>query len=97
MQYSLLYLASLLAQATVGRRRRDEGRGERRERKKKRKRKRKKKEGKKYLRVCSGFQNPFLYHSRFFRTKFCFLCILIVFSIFNKYDPKLNFRATILN
>ena len=44
-----------------------------------------------------GFSNPILYFLSIFRNKLHFCVFQIIFSIFNKYDAKLNFRAAILN
>ena len=67
---------------------REKGRRERGRRKRKREERKREKEN---FRVCSGFQNPILYFPRFFRTKFYFCVFFIVFSIFNKYNAKINF------
>ena len=80
----------------VGRRGSGREKGEERERKEKKRREKKKKRKEKF-RVCSGFQNPNLYFSRFFGMKFCFCVFFIVFTIFNKYDTKMNFQANTLN
>ena len=64
----------------------------RREKKKREERKKEKDFG-----FYSGFQNPNLYPFWIFGFQSCFCVILIVFSIFRKYDAKMNFRVTILN
>ena len=48
-------------------------------------------EREKKFRIRSDFQNSILYFSRFFGTKFHFCLFFIVFTIFNKYDAKMNF------
>ena len=82
---------------------RKKGRGERREeggRKEKKKEERKnerERENNEFFFFCSTFQNPILYFSQFFGMKFHFCVFFIMFTIFNKYDTKLNFQVNTLN
>ena len=76
--------------------RREKRRKERKKKKKKRKRKRTK-ERERERKSCLGFRNPNLYSFRIFGLKFHFRIILIVFSIFDKYDINMNFQVNNLN
>ena len=84
--------------STVNSAREKRGQGERREEERENERKRRKKKKrreKKIVWVCSGFQNSNLYPFHVFVLKFCFYIILVVFSIFNNYNAKINFQVTI--
>ena len=71
--------------------------GKEKERQGKKRKEKKKKEKKKEKGNCSGFQNPNLYPFWIFWISTSFLRNLIVFSIFSKYDAKMNFQVTIFN
>ena len=62
--------------------------------------KRKKEERERERKIVShflGFRNLNLFFFRFFETKSYFCVFKIVFSIFNKYDTKMDFQVNILN
>ena len=74
-----------LVEKRRGESKREKGKEERKKERKNRKKKEKKEEKKKrkrekYLRVCLGFQNPILYHYRFFEMKFRFIFFLRILN-----------------
>ena len=92
--------AVLVAGSTPERKGENEGRGERKGEKRERERervrgKKRRKEEKESFLGFSGFQNLNLYSFRFFGTKSHFHVFQLVFSIFNKYNTKINFLINI--